>query len=489
MPQYKRVIYIIIDSFHPRALEHCMARGELSAFSFLIQKGSLDPDCVSIFPTMTPTCTSTLATGAPPSTHGIPGMVWYHRGERRFVDYGSSWLSFIKNGFIQTAQDFLYNLNHRQLGWQVQTIYESLEPRGYYTAAVNPLIYRGNTEYIAHIPFIFKLLTLFQLEDTKVYGPKGFCLGRAYQPPGDLRQRVEEVRYWGKLGINDKFAVRAAKWFLQQEKKPDLLSIYLPDTDSKAHADNPDCCQPCLTRLDKELASILDCFPSWDEALAENIFIVVGDHAQSALMPGKQSLVNVPALLRAYSQARAGEDFVLDRDIAICSNERMAYIYILTSSPGIKKDLVKCLAEEPKIDQVIHKENSRHHVVTDRGELSFCQGTSYFDCYGNGWEVTGAWEALDLKIKDGQIQYGDYPNALERIAQCFENPHGGDLVITAKPGYLLLGEGVPKWYGRGSHGSLHKEDSLVPLIISGASQKIEKPRLVDIVPFIKTLLP
>ncbi|ABO50217.1 type I phosphodiesterase/nucleotide pyrophosphatase [Desulforamulus reducens MI-1] len=483
----KKVIYLVVDSFHPRALEHCMAQGKLPTLSYLIQKGSLHKACISAFPTATPTCTSTLATGVSPTEHRIPGMVWYHRGERRIVDYGSTWLSFIKNGIIQTVQDFVYNLNHKQLGWQIQTIYENLESKGYYTAAVNPLIYRGNKEYIAHIPFILKLITLFQLEDMTIYGPKGLSLGRTHQPPGDLRQSIKEFRYWRKFGINDKFAVKATQWFLGQQNSPDLLSVYLPDTDSIAHAKDPDCCEPCLTRLDKHLGSILNCFGNWDKALAERVFIIVGDHAQSALIPGKKALANVPEILGLYSQLRAGEDFTHDKDIVICSNERMAYIYLLRYQRGMKENIVACLLKEKKIDQIVWKADGWYHVATDRGKLSFSMGTGHHDCYGNQWQVKGEKGALDLKLDGESIQYGDYPNALERIAQCLDNPHAGDFAVTAKPGFIIHGEGAPRWPGRGSHGSLYREDSLVPLIISGAPAKMEKPRLMDIVSFLKSL--
>ena len=483
----KKVIYIIIDSFHPRALDHCLKKGKTPALSFLIENGSLE-QCISVFPTMTPVCTSTLATGAPPSAHGIPGIVWYHRGERRIIDNNSNWLSIFKRGLVQATLDFVYNLNHKQLGWEVRTIYEELEANGYFTAAVNNLIYRGNTEYRAHIPLILKLLTLFELDDIKVYGQKGFCWGQLYQPPGILRQAVKGIEYWRKFGLNDHFSTRAAEWFLKQPRTPDLLTIYWPDTDDIAHDTNADCCDPCLTAIDKKLAKILDCFPSWEKALEEYIFVIVGDHAQSTLIDGKKAYIKLPALLKDYSIARMGDEYIQDRDIAICSNERMAYVYILRHRLGMYRDIVECLLKDTNIDQVMWKEDQWYHVVSHEGTLRFRKGGNLQDSYQNLWELQGEREILNIETAGEYIDYSHYPNALERIAQCLENPNAGELVITAKPGYLLEGEGVPKKHGKGSHGSLQQEDSMVPLIISGTSAKIEKPRLVDVVPFIKGCL-
>ncbi len=45
---------------------------------------------VTTFPSLTPVCLSSIATGAHPDVHGIPHLVWYHRGEERLVEYGSS---------------------------------------------------------------------------------------------------------------------------------------------------------------------------------------------------------------------------------------------------------------------------------------------------------------------------------------------------------------------------------------------------------------
>ena len=45
---------------------------------------------LSTFPSLTPVCASSIATGAHPDVHHIPHLVWYDRDERRLVEYGSS---------------------------------------------------------------------------------------------------------------------------------------------------------------------------------------------------------------------------------------------------------------------------------------------------------------------------------------------------------------------------------------------------------------
>lgn len=483
----KKVIYIIIDSIHPRALAQCLEQGKLPAFAFLIENGHFYPDCVSCFPTTTPVCTASLTTGATPDLHGIPGMVWYHRGERRIVDYGANWYSMIKKGLVQVIQDHLFYMNHKHLGWQVRTIYEDLESKGYYTAAANPFIYRGNQEHLVKMPLLMQLVSLFQLESTKIYGPKGLSLGKFYQPPGELRQSATDIRYWHHFGVNDRFSARSARWFLQQHRKPDLLTVYFPDTDQRSHKNDADCCKPCLTRVDQHLQEILNTFSSWQQALAEYIFVLVGEHGHSTIR-GRKSLIRLDKLLSIYAQAKIGENPVEEKDIAICANGRMAYIYILRYRPGMRRYIADILIKEPNIDQVMWQDQGWYHVVTTRGKLSFRKGGKLLDHYSNAWEIQGEKEALDLRFEGDVIYYASYPNALERIAQCLDNPNTGELVVTAQPGYLLAGAGAPLWPGKGSHGSLYWEDSLVPLIISGTSGKLLKPRISDVVPFIKSIM-
>ena len=56
-----------------------------------MERGPLPrPDCVAEFPSVTPVCAASIATGAPPERHGIPSMNWFHRSDQRYVEYGTS---------------------------------------------------------------------------------------------------------------------------------------------------------------------------------------------------------------------------------------------------------------------------------------------------------------------------------------------------------------------------------------------------------------
>src|SRR4051812_50125527 len=70
-------------------LERALGEGRLPALSFLREAGSYVRGTTT-FPSVTPVCLTSIATGAHPDTHHIPHLVWYHRRERRVVEYGSS---------------------------------------------------------------------------------------------------------------------------------------------------------------------------------------------------------------------------------------------------------------------------------------------------------------------------------------------------------------------------------------------------------------
>lgn len=67
--------------------------------------------------------------------------------------------------------------------------------------------------------------------------------------------------------------------------------------------------------------------------------------------------------------------------------------------------------------------------------------------------------------------------------------HEGDyLIANAKPGYEFIGEGSPTHVGGASHGALHKQDTLVSMIITGTDTMPAYNRLVDIKEWILDLV-
>src|SRR3954465_12617980 len=147
----------------PETFERAVEGVRAPALGQLARAGSYTR-ATSVFPSLTPVCLSSIATGAWPDTHHIPHLVWWHRGEQRIVEYGSSFAALRAAGMAQSVTDTIYNMNAKHLSADVATVYESLEDAGLETAAVNITCYRGRTRYEPTLPWVTK----------PAYGPKQF---------------------------------------------------------------------------------------------------------------------------------------------------------------------------------------------------------------------------------------------------------------------------------------------------------------------------
>ena len=151
LPETERtkLILVIIDGLTPSMLEDAVERRAAPSLALLAEHGRYRR-AVSTFPSLTPVCLSSLATGAHPDVHEIPHLVWYHREERRLVEYGSSFGAIRAAGTRQALVDTIYGLNDSHLGAGAVTVYEALEDAGLTAAAVNVTCYRGPVRAPAH---------------------------------------------------------------------------------------------------------------------------------------------------------------------------------------------------------------------------------------------------------------------------------------------------------------------------------------------------
>ena len=109
------VILVVIDGLTPSMLEGTIGSGETPMLAALAERGSYRR-ATSVFPSLTPVCLSSIATGAHGDIHEIPHLVWYDRAEDRIVEYGSSFGAVRAAGIGQTLQDTLVNMNGQHLG-------------------------------------------------------------------------------------------------------------------------------------------------------------------------------------------------------------------------------------------------------------------------------------------------------------------------------------------------------------------------------------
>lgn len=484
----KNIILMIIDSFHTQALETCLQANRTPALKYLIEQGQYYPHCVSVFPTMTPTATSAIATGAYADIHQVPGFIWYNRDEHRIINYGVSASAIWKLTPRYVLQDFLFNLNKRHLRKKAKTIFEILEQKGISTASINFFIYRGDRKYKTRVPWWIKVLTGFKLKE-HLRGPGTFVLGYVSRPVKMLlTPKIWELfRYWHRFGVNDFFSAKAAQWLIRKGKQSRCTFLYFPDTDGYAHRHTPLGTSEILVKVDKKIQNILNSFGSWEEALQKNVIFVSGDHSQSLVGKSPEDLINLPKILGAYSQLAMKKTPPNEEELVLCPNERMAFIYFLKDKERLHREIREILVKDARLAQICWQIEPGLYRVAQGGTgeiLTFSRGGPYKDLYGHQWYFNGNLGTVDGTLKGDVLHFDDYPDAFTRIASLLDAQHCGDLVLSARLGCEFEGEAAPTHAGRGSHGSLHKEDSLVPLIVAGTKKKLVNPRIVDFVPFI-----
>src|SRR4051812_19890000 len=85
-----KLVLAVIDGLKPAMLDRAIATGRAPALKAIVERGTYVDECCAAFPSVTPVCAASIATGTRQDRHRIPSMNWYHREERRYVEYGSS---------------------------------------------------------------------------------------------------------------------------------------------------------------------------------------------------------------------------------------------------------------------------------------------------------------------------------------------------------------------------------------------------------------
>jgi Type I phosphodiesterase / nucleotide pyrophosphatase len=148
----RKVVLVVIDGLSAATFESAVER-HAPALRFLAEHGEY-ARATSTFPSLTPVCLSSIATGSHPDVHRIPHLVWYHREERRLVEYGSSFGAIRAAGTRRAILDAVFNMNEQHLGAEAVTLFEALEDVGLTTGAINFTCYRGRVRHQPTVPWL-----------------------------------------------------------------------------------------------------------------------------------------------------------------------------------------------------------------------------------------------------------------------------------------------------------------------------------------------
>jgi hypothetical protein len=421
------LVLVVIDGLVPSVFEHAVETGEAPALALLARHGRY-ARAISTFPSLTPVCAASIATGAHPDVHLIPHLVWFDRDDRRLVEYGSSFAALVAAGTRRSLVDTIFDLSARHLSAEAVTVFEALDDAGLVTAAVNFTCYRGRTEHRATIPGVRRAAR----------GPRRFFFYNLFESdptgaPLSVRRRA--------AGTIDEYAAAVGRWLVARDGF-DFFLFYLSDYDYVSHTLGPEAAAGKLADADGAIGSLMDVAGGPDEFLERYAVVVCSDHGQTPVEHAV-SLESAYADLRLFRRGR------LERpDVAVCASNRAGQVYRLPLCPEPVRSLAERLDGRPDVDVALFLDDGRAVARRDGEELGFR-------------DRDGAWEL------DGDSAILDHPDGLARAWAALHNPNAGDVLVSAAAGYEFTDLAGHSHLGGGSHGSLLRGDSEVPMLVAG----------------------
>jgi predicted AlkP superfamily pyrophosphatase or phosphodiesterase len=467
----------VIDSIKPEMLDQAIDEGRAPALAALCERGTYIRDCISTFPSVTPVASAAIATGTGPGEHHIPSMNWFHRGEERYIEYGSSFPATRAFGVVRSLFDTVYNMNMAHLSRARKTVFEHLDDAGLRTACTTYLIYRGRTRHDPSGESVYRRIGEVLQFRHPVYGARELFYADLFDSRNTgctsaLGLPGQRDRHTGCVGA-----------YLVENDLFDFLLFSLPDNDTHSHKVGPEGQVRSIAEADRALERIMHVAGGVDAFLEEHAVIVMSDHSQTKV----QERLNLADVFSSWRVLVPADPAPVEAEIAVCPSARSAMVYVL--DPAEREELVKQVIEALEgvdgVELVITRQDGEALVRSARGELRFAPGDQLVDGRGKSWSVDGEQGVLGLEIGDGRVTSDDYPDALGRLWSALECPHAGDVLVSASPGFEFVDWGGADHVGGGSHGSLDRDDSAGVLMVCGMDvPEREEWSIADVAPLV-----
>jgi hypothetical protein len=406
------VVLIVIDGLTPAVFEAAVGDRRAPTLTLLAEQGHYTR-ATSTFPSLTPVCLSSIATGAHPDVHHIPHLVWYHRGERRIVEYGSSFAAVRAAGMARSIVDTIINMNRSHLAEGALTMFEAIEDAGLTPAAINITCYRGRTRHLPTLPGIV----------IPAYGPRRFFYYNLFESDVTGAPLAVFARSEGSV---DGYAAAVGRWLVTRDGF-DFLAYYLPDYDFASHVYGPEGTDEALARSDAAVRALVDAAGGPDEFLDRYAVVLCSDHGQT----------------RVTGHARLETPFARVDDVLVTASNRAGMVYRLGPGAPEPRQLAERLDGEEAAEVVLFREGEEAVARRAGDEVRFTPGTDA------GWLAA------------------DYPDGAARAWAALQNPNAGELVVSARAGFEFADLAGRHHVGGGSHGSLEPGDSEVPMLTVG----------------------
>ncbi len=481
MSTVKKLVLVVIDALKPAMLERAIATGRAPALARIREQGVYVDDCVASFPSVTPVCAATITTGVGPDRHLIPSMNWYHRDEARYVEYGSSFSASRQFGVLRSLTDTIYRMNAEHLSHDVETVFESLDDVDVRTAGTTYLIYRGRHQHeVSNETALARIVTSTLFRRT-IDGPLELFYADLY-----ASRKTGCRGQLGMPGIRDQHTGCVGAYLVEHDLF-DFMLFSLPDNDAWSHKNGPHAQVTSIAAADRQLERLMHAGGGPDAFLQQHAVIVTSDHSQAAV----EERIHLDAAFGDFDVAAPSSSRSVGAEVALSPAQRSAMVYALDEDrrDELVNRSIEAVEQLDGIDLMIWRSGEEGVVRSARGELRFAPGGELLDGRGKRWSVEGELSTVLAEVQDGRFLCTEYPDALGRMWSALNCANAGDLLLSASPGYEFVDWGGADHVGGGSHGSLHRSDSLGALLWCGTGPSSRNERdlwtLQDVTPLVR----
>ncbi|HWJ23383.1 MAG TPA: alkaline phosphatase family protein, partial [Gemmatimonadaceae bacterium] len=457
------VIILVADGARPDTFASALDGDALPALARLRAEGGLHT-VSTVFPSVTGPAYAPFVMGRFPGPIGLPGLRWYDRARTRrtFPDRTRSYV-----GAEMRHVD-------GDLDPDAPTIFElaTRAGAGSSVAALN-VIGRGLGD-----------------EDAVLGRGAGFALRAARTHfSGDVRGWLEIDREVGD-GV-----VRAVR-----ERKPSVTFAAFTGVDKTSHSEGHDApvVLDALAIVDDVAARIradAERAGTWDETQ----LWIVSDHGHSPVREHE----DLAGLVRSWGLRVLAHPWVYRlraADVAVMvSGNAMAHLYLelrrrerpwWPALAATHDPLVARLLERPSVDLALLPHSPTRCEVRGAGgrgcamiemstDASGCTRYAYRPDSADPLGVGGAFEG-DADDAWAATADGDYPDAIVQIAHLAGAARAGDVILSAAREWDFRAQYEPIPH-RSSHGALHREHMLVPLLLNRPAPRTPR-RTTDVMP-------
>jgi hypothetical protein len=442
------VVILVADGARPDTLAGAMDRGELPALARLRADGGSHV-VTSVFPSVTGPAYTPFLMGRYPGPVGVPGIRWYdrERTRARWPAYSRSYVGYdIKsvNGDIDPASQTLWDLSGSRLS-NLSVIERGLKNR------------------------------------EKVARGAGFVVRVAFTHfRGNVAGWLDIDRHLG-----EQIAERIGR------EKPEIAFCALTGIDKTSHSTGHDSAavMQAMKNVDRTVERIRS-DAERDGRWEQMHLWIVSDHGHSAV----QQHEDLAGIIEAWGVGVRAHPFTVGRNQQVAvmvSGNAMAHLSLdigETTRPWWPRLasrwewLADRLLERESTDLLIlpHSPTAIELRSRSRGRAVVRQENGRYSYRPESGDPLGIGELTNLTDEaayDATIN-SDYPDALVQLVHLCASSRCGDLLISAARNWDLRSRYEPIPHVS-SHGALHREHMLVPLITNRPA-RIRPRRTVDV---------